>query len=1079
MIIALLILPFTIGSPPTEGSTIEMDRSLSASLASFLGESSPDFSGIDVSGAGDVNGDGYDDFLIGAVQNDEGGTRAGQAYLILGKGSGWEMDTSLSNADASFLGEDDFDRAGGVSGAGDVNGDGFDDILISSYEDEEGGYNTGQVYLIFGKESGWAMDTRLSNADASFLGKEEKDRLGGPVGVGDVNDDGYDDFMMRGGGNQDQSNIGHAYLILGKRSGWSMDTPLSTANASFRAENRGDYTSLSVSGAGDVNGDGYDDILMSNFGNDENGDRAGQTYLVLGKRSGWTKGVDLSRSNASFQGERPGDASGSISSAGDVNGDGYDDILIGAHRNDEGGRNTGQTYLVFGKGSGWAMDTNLSSSDASFLGEDVGDETGPVAHAGDMNGDGFDDFLIGVSINSDFAEGSGRTYLILGKASGWGMDTSLSSADASFLGENAGDSSGTFISGTGDVNGDGYDDILISAPYNGEAGIQAGQTYLIGFDFTRPEFLEDSTPFTATTGDPFTFNISILDHYSVGNVNVEYWFGDSGEHTNRTMVLSSGDRQRGSWVHEITIPSDSLDALYFYFSAIDKVGLRNRTAQRMVNVTDNDGPSIEPIDMYSQVTTGQSLSLAATVTDNFGVRGVWLTCRYQDNLTLIYNHSMVPSSVDPMGNGSYIIDNTTVGSHTTSSLVYTFQAVDIHGQWNDTSPITVVVVDDDGPDLIEDLSDDVATTGDHYHARVRVSDNIGVALVNSTASWTPIDVDGNGNGIYELEIAIDADYVGRFYLGITVTDTSGNEAYYELTSREVVDDDPPEIGYMHDVDTWGKGVVYPVPLDVDDNIGVDGIFVEYRIGDGEVVNESAESVFGIPVTRHPEGDLTFLIAAVDEAGNWAWTSSYIVTLINIVPEVADIPVWEVVESSDAELDLSSYITDGNDEDLILECSDEDVSVEGLVLKVRHDTVVPAYTVTITVSDGEDETQAEVTIHVVAVNDPPVITERLPANGTRVKEGKKVILSVTTEDEEGDLVTVTWWDGDEELGSGSPLGVKLKPGEHVIKVVVDDGTDQLEESFTVIVKKEEGSPGFGPVVAMVAVMMACLVARRMH
>ncbi|MBN1389023.1 MAG: FG-GAP repeat protein, partial [Candidatus Thermoplasmatota archaeon] len=104
-----------------------MDMNVSeASLGSFWGEDAGDSSGESVSGAGDVNGDGFDDILIGAVYNDEGGIYAGQTYLILGKGSGWAMDTNLSQADASFWGEEADDHSGhSVSGAGDVNGDGF------------------------------------------------------------------------------------------------------------------------------------------------------------------------------------------------------------------------------------------------------------------------------------------------------------------------------------------------------------------------------------------------------------------------------------------------------------------------------------------------------------------------------------------------------------------------------------------------------------------------------------------------------------------------------------------------------------------------------------------------------------------------------------------------------------------------------------------------------------------------------------------------------------------------------------------------------------------------------------------
>jgi hypothetical protein len=462
------------------------DMDLSNFGTGFVGEDSSDASGYSVVCAGDLNGDGYDDILIGAFGDDDGGSDAGQTYLILGKASGWAPDMNLSNASASFWGEDAGDYSGySVAGAGDVNGDGYDDILIGAYGDEEGGGSyAGQTYLILGKASGWAPDMNLSNADASFWGEDTRDYSGNSVsGVGDVNGDGYDDILIGAFGDDDGgADAGQTYLILGKASGWAQDTDLNASDASFWGEDAGDYSGYSVAGAGDVNGDSYDDILIGAYGDDDGGNMAGQTYLILGKASGWAPDTDLNASDASFWGEDAGDNSGvSVAGAGEVNGDGYDDILIGAYGDEEGGgANAGQTYLILGKASGWAPDMNLSNANASFWGEDANDRSGvSVTGAGDVNGDGYDDILIGAMRDDDGGADAGQTYLILGKALGWAMDRDLSSADASFWGEDAGDNSGTSVAGKGDINGDGYGDILIGACYNDDGGSDAGQTYLI------------------------------------------------------------------------------------------------------------------------------------------------------------------------------------------------------------------------------------------------------------------------------------------------------------------------------------------------------------------------------------------------------------------------------------------------------------------------------------------------------------------------------------------------------------------------------------------------------------------------
>ena len=176
----MVLMVVSVGDPAL--SAPGMDTDLSDSNASFWGEDADDGAGFSVAGAGDVNGDGYDDILIGARNNDDGGSNAGQTYVIFGNESGWAMDTNLSKADASFWGEDEGDRAGwSVAGAGDVNGDGYDDILIGAYYNDEGGSNAGQTYLVLGKPSGWSMDTDLSKADASFIGEDAGDYSGWSV----------------------------------------------------------------------------------------------------------------------------------------------------------------------------------------------------------------------------------------------------------------------------------------------------------------------------------------------------------------------------------------------------------------------------------------------------------------------------------------------------------------------------------------------------------------------------------------------------------------------------------------------------------------------------------------------------------------------------------------------------------------------------------------------------------------------------------------------------------------------------------------------------------------------------------
>ena len=293
-----------------------------------------------------------------------------------------------------------------------------------------------------------------------------------------------------------------------------------------------DQSGISVSSAGDVNGDGYDDLIIGARYADPNGDsNAGETYLVYGGASApGTDGVlDLSALNGTngftLTGIDSYDLSGfSVSSAGDVNGDGYDDLIIGAQGADPNGRNSGETYIVYGGANapGTGSRFNLSSLNGSngftLNGIDAYDRSGAsVSSAGDVNGDGYDDLIVGASREADpNGDDSGETYLVYGGASapGTGGVLDLSDLDGTngFIvnGIDARDFSGQSVSSAGDVNGDGYDDLIIGAPGadpNGDR--EAGETYIVYGGATGTESLVPVTAqgtAAAAAADNFTGN---------------------------------------------------------------------------------------------------------------------------------------------------------------------------------------------------------------------------------------------------------------------------------------------------------------------------------------------------------------------------------------------------------------------------------------------------------------------------------------------------------------------------------------------------------------------------------------------
>ena len=529
------------------------------------GDESGDRAGESVSGAGDVNGDGFADFIIGAQYNAPEfgvGVNAGQAYVVFGSRDATNRQVvDLTNLDAGdgfiiqgelgFRYEYDYStstdvfipgsRVGeSVSGAGDVNGDGFADLIVGARNGGEGSdIIPGEAYVVFGKASGFgspdgggrsviALSSLAAGEGFIIRGNTGGDEAGDSVsGAGDVNGDGYADLIV---GAPYGGDGGEAYIVFGKASGFGSPdgsgrpvvdlTNLAAADGFIiRGDMANDGAGDSVSGAGDVNGDGYADLIIGAPGDDDGGNNAGEAYVVFGKQDnfgsveGSGRVIELSSLSAAdgfvIQGDTDNDQAGrrQISGAGDVNGDGYADLIVGAIGADvtTSDRNTrdnaGEAYVVFGKASDFGNPdganrqvidlSSLTSGDGFIIqGARAGDFAGySVSAAGDVNGDGFADLIVGAGLadvnilDGDDRVDAGEAYLVFGKASGFGSVIDLESltpADGFIIqGDAPGDRAGGSVSGAGDVNGDGYADLIVGARFGNDGGRSAGQAYVL------------------------------------------------------------------------------------------------------------------------------------------------------------------------------------------------------------------------------------------------------------------------------------------------------------------------------------------------------------------------------------------------------------------------------------------------------------------------------------------------------------------------------------------------------------------------------------------------------------------------
>ncbi|MCI0514272.1 T9SS type A sorting domain-containing protein [candidate division KSB1 bacterium] len=455
--------------------------------ASFLGTHTAERIGYALGGNGDVNGDGVDDFLIGTFHNNTNGFDAGATYLILGKRPfNRRMLEKLTTADARFLGESRHHALGfSVVCDGDQNGDGLADILISAPAGNSSVTYPGKIYIITGRKSAnWGYRfVAADSAHGAITGQNAEDCFGKCLSyVGDLNGDGKDDFIVGAPENDDaRQNAGKVYLFLG-RDQWSRSLlARENAQATFVLSYINATVGFSVAGVGDVNGDAIPDFLIGAPG-------VSEAFLIYGRREvNWGQNFNLNDADVIFMPERTGETHTGyrVAWAGDVNGDHVADMLISALHARPTEQFAGRVYLVFGRAGGFGTQSyNLAGANVIYTGEHYGDYAGfGLSTAGDVDGDGDAECLIGMFNQDQKKSISGKAYFVEGHPTNWNYLQPLSTVPF-FECDRRYSLCGFNLGYAGDVDGDHWGDFLVAAPYY--SSDSSGQVYL--FRSNRAQF---------------------------------------------------------------------------------------------------------------------------------------------------------------------------------------------------------------------------------------------------------------------------------------------------------------------------------------------------------------------------------------------------------------------------------------------------------------------------------------------------------------------------------------------------------------------------------------------------------------
>ncbi len=635
---------------------------------------------------GDVNGDGHDDLLIGAPEDDTATNgRKGSAYLFMGTLSGLSTTYSWSSQGDAI---DDSHYGVSVACAGDVNNDGYDDMLVGACEQELGGDSyVGKVFLYLGSPSGLSgtpnWTSRGDMEDFAYFGCSV-------AGAGDVNDDGYDDVIIGAcrqsvGGD---SNRGKAFLYMGIPGTVGL-TSTYAWNITGNGDDEEEYTGGSVAGIGDVNNDGKDDVAVgcSRFHNGKPGNIAmkGKVRVYLGT------GIGLEQQEYWNITGGANEVLGHTIAHVDIDGNGYDDIVLGAPEYNGGNDNEGIVYVFNSSGTGISA-TPYQTITGTNNGNDY---FGCSISVGDVNLDGRDDLLVGEYNNQ-------TAYLFFGNGSHFSMATRerLNMAMGSRFGIHCEilhhlDGAATQLAIANETGRTDYGQVLL-------------------FDM-NPSFKPWPVQYLAISQGPPGITLTWTPN-NVGSVTYSIYRSMSTGFHVEPAFFTNVTLNSGTWTD-----SDVINGKYYFYRITEWKSAVEGTKSAEVSIHYTYVTNLRPTFLEDCTpdngTTGDPFTFNIEISDATGLFGVYLEYNYEGEP--VHNMSM---NEGLSGEWSYTLQL----NHTTSDLHYCITANDTSGLWNTTQSKVISITDNDLPVILSDESDDAATTGDKYNFSIRATDNIGI-----------------------------------------------------------------------------------------------------------------------------------------------------------------------------------------------------------------------------------------------------------------------------------------------------------------------------------------------------------------
>lgn len=472
---------------PTGASAILTEAPTTEEYSKIINFTTPSSSGFRAEAAGDINNDGIDDMLI---------RRSRSMRIVYGSNAELSHPFDINSTDATITSTNNR-YIYEVSSLGDVNNDGIDDFALASYDDNSDSNFAGEVYVFFGSTTPYSGELTTDDADAIILGENAGDYFGYSVkGIGDIDGDGIDDMAIGAQRYDVIEREGAVYVLYGgsnlfqsNRQNQSGEYPVTNiASAKITGDGTTDRLGFEIEGIGNFNGDGIDDLLLTS------GETA-RGYIINGSSTRLSGTATITNTtDSTFKiGTFPEAAAG----LGDLDGDGFDDLAI-EYNYDE----TEGVKIVYGRSNTFANTYTVASGEALFRTDGYAGIL-DLDSAGDVNGDGYPDFIAGDPYGpgqSSRYDVPGTAFIIHGTSSRYFGLRDINGSHApdtiiEIVGEANGDEFAEYVAGVGDINNDGLDDLFMSADSNVVSSEQTGAGYIrYGGDITREVEISPTPP---------------------------------------------------------------------------------------------------------------------------------------------------------------------------------------------------------------------------------------------------------------------------------------------------------------------------------------------------------------------------------------------------------------------------------------------------------------------------------------------------------------------------------------------------------------------------------------------------------